>query len=649
MKSIVSLSALFLASVLSFGQIAGLQFNNNVGQGQLVPVIAEEQTGIMSPIPGMASGATFLSGNSTIDPSNLKFYYSYGSNSVLAEVDLVSGTMALRNMNNPNNADTRITCMQYYPADGMIYGLNMKNSQLRLAKLNPATGAVSLVSQTPISADQFSSGDATLDAVNGIFYYIRGSASKQLIRVDIQTGTSTSVGVNNPNQAISPIVNIQWNPTDSMIYGLNFTQGQLRMAKLDPSTGAVTIISQTPTSADAFSSGTATIDPQTGRYFYVRGHPNSQQIITVNMQNGAVIDNPGLIVSSGLKNLVNIEFLNPTVPVARFTADTECGNNRVKFYSSSLANQHYWFFGDGTGSTAANPAHIYPGPGTYQVTHVAQTSTGTDTTIAQVVVNPGFTLALGNDFSLFPGDSAVLDATTSGATSYQWSTGSTTPTLTITQAGVYSCTVSNGSCTASDDIEVTPAVAFSVDDTTQTNVTVLPSEQNPEAVIWMTNHEATSQTFFYELDMELPAGWEMEPLCSGDMQKAIASRVRLDALGFGGFHVVCNTNGFPGQATGTFKLINSSNTVVLREVQIFISNQTTGVEKINNQITPMYPNPIVRGNTFFMGDSPLPYQLFSLTGELIESGINTTLQAPNVSGVYLLKTPESQQRIVVAP
>lgn len=628
-------------------QIAGLQFNST--PGQLVPVIADEQTGITSPIPNMATGATFLSGNSTLDPVNRKFYYSYGFNSVLAEVDLVNGTMALRNMNNPNNADTRITCMQYYPADGMIYGLNMKNSQLRLAKLDPSTGAVSLVSQNPVSGDQYSSGDATLDTATGIFYYIRGASSKQLIRVDVQTGTATSVNVSNPNQAISPIVNIQWNPVDSMIYGLNFTQGQLRMAKLNPATGAVTLISQTPTSADAFSSGTATLDPQTGRYFYVRGNPDNQQIITVNIQNGAVIDNPGLIVPGGMKNLVNIEYVNPGTPVARFMADTECGNNRVKFYSSSLATQHYWFFGDGSGSTAANPAHIYPGPGTYQVTHVAQTNLGMDTTVSQVVVQPGLSLNLGNDFMLMPGDTATLDATTSGATSYLWSTGATTPAITITQAGIYSCTVSNGNCEAIDEIEVTPAIALSVDDTSQTQIFTTSDNVSPEAIIWFTNHESELRTYFYELDMDLPAGWEMSSACSGDMEMAVASRVRMQPLGTGGFHLVVNTNGITGEATGTFKLLNSSNTLVLRESAITISNQANFVNELLLERVAVYPNPAVAGAQITLSDAPTDYTLYSLTGKVVAQGFSNQIQAPSVPGIYVLNIKGAQQRIVVTP
>ncbi|WP_222614436.1 gliding motility-associated C-terminal domain-containing protein [Chitinophaga cymbidii] len=62
---------------------------------------------------------------------------------------------------------------------------------------------------------------------------------------------------------------------------------------------------------------------------------------------------------------------------------------------------------------------------------------------------------LGNDTSLCGGNGMVLDA---GAANFgyqiRWSTGETTQRIRITQAGTYRVTVSNGMCTATDEITV---------------------------------------------------------------------------------------------------------------------------------------------------------------------------------------------------
>ena len=64
------------------------------------------------------------------------------------------------------------------------------------------------------------------------------------------------------------------------------------------------------------------------------------------------------------------------------------------------------------------------------------------------------TIDLGADIALVDGDEIVLDATGSNLT-YQWSTGDTTASITVGEAGTYSVTVtSNQGCSATDTVEV---------------------------------------------------------------------------------------------------------------------------------------------------------------------------------------------------
>ncbi|MBX3253681.1 MAG: PKD domain-containing protein [Chitinophagaceae bacterium] len=61
---------------------------------------------------------------------------------------------------------------------------------------------------------------------------------------------------------------------------------------------------------------------------------------------------------------------------------------------------------------------------------------------------------LGADQNICAGGSITLDAGNAGS-GYLWSTGETTQTINVTTTGTYSVTVSNGSCSADDDINIT--------------------------------------------------------------------------------------------------------------------------------------------------------------------------------------------------
>ena len=72
----------------------------------------------------------------------------------------------------------------------------------------------------------------------------------------------------------------------------------------------------------------------------------------------------------------------------------------------------------------------------------------------QVQVNPVPVFDLGNDQVLCAGESTVLDATSAGST-YLWSTGATTPTITASSSGTYSVTATLNGCSTTDDVAVT--------------------------------------------------------------------------------------------------------------------------------------------------------------------------------------------------
>ena len=104
-------------------------------------------------------------------------------------------------------------------------------------------------------------------------------------------------------------------------------------------------------------------------------------------------------------------------------------------------------------STGATTPTISVGStGTYSVEVFQGSCSVTDAILVQV--NPVPVFDLGNDQVLCAGESTVLDATSTGST-YLWSTGVTTPTITVSTTGTYSVTATLNGCTTTDDVVVT--------------------------------------------------------------------------------------------------------------------------------------------------------------------------------------------------
>lgn len=106
-------------------------------------------------------------------------------------------------------------------------------------------------------------------------------------------------------------------------------------------------------------------------------------------------------------------------------------------------------------STAATPpAFQYNAPGIYTVNLITDEGLPTQQSFCRniVVIDPP-TVNIGPDVTVCQGRTVQFNAGT-GFSSYTWSNGSTANSITANTAGVYSVTVSNGGCTATDDAEV---------------------------------------------------------------------------------------------------------------------------------------------------------------------------------------------------
>jgi len=106
-------------------------------------------------------------------------------------------------------------------------------------------------------------------------------------------------------------------------------------------------------------------------------------------------------------------------------------------------------------STLFNPPQFsYNTPGNYAVRLVVDEGQASQQSVCQTIVAMApQAVNLGNDKSICPGNSAVLDA---GAnfSSYVWSTGAASRTITVSTPGTYSVTATRWGCSSNDAVNV---------------------------------------------------------------------------------------------------------------------------------------------------------------------------------------------------
>ena len=169
---------------------------------------------------------------------------------------------------------------------------------------------------------------------------------------------------------------------------------------------------------------------------------------------------------------------------------TLCNGNTLLLNATVAGATYQWQDG------STNATYNVTTAGNYSVTAtIAGGCTSTDAINVAYVSAP--VVNLGNDTALCQGQTLTLDATTAGAT-YVWQDASTNATYNVTAAGNYSVTVSIGSCTATDAINVTyspqPVVNLGNDTTLCTGQTLLLDATTAGAT-YQWQDASTSATF----------------------------------------------------------------------------------------------------------------------------------------------------------
>jgi gliding motility-associated-like protein len=220
------------------------------------------------------------------------------------------------------------------------------------------------------------------------------------------------------------------------------------------------------------------------------GATGQQLIVTSSGTYTATVTTPNGCVASDL-----VEVVFNALPSDELQDQVACVSAPPTLNAGNAGCTYLWNTGAATQSITA----IVGGTYSVLVTTPANCSATFD---AMVTLAPEIALELGNDTSVCEGTSLVIDAGT-GPGTVLWSTGSTSSSITVEDAGTYSVTMSNGSCSASDAITVAVIAApvdALLDVTICSDDPVLLDAANPGCT-YLWNTGATTRT--------------LEPLSSG--------------------------------------------------------------------------------------------------------------------------------------
>jgi gliding motility-associated-like protein len=187
-----------------------------------------------------------------------------------------------------------------------------------------------------------------------------------------------------------------------------------------------------------------------------------------------------------------------------FTFTETCSSEVMNFYYTRPPNitSVKWDFGDPLSginnfSVLDSPSHTFTSPGLFTVKLVRYTTCGSDTVEKQTLISP-LNVNLGNDTILCSTNNYVIDPGIQSSYSFLWQDGSTNPTLTANQTGIYWVEVTNNQngCSKRDTIQLAfnPHPIFSLgNDTAVCGQFILSANFSPATYLWNTGNTSINQ------------------------------------------------------------------------------------------------------------------------------------------------------------
>ena len=355
------------------------------------------------------------------------------------------------------------------PSATTLYSVTVTNGQGCSAV---ATGTVTVnpsVTATLSSATICNGTTASLTATGGTNYLF-------------STGTSNTTGL------------LSVSPSATTLYSVTVTNGQGCSAV---ATGTVTVnpsVTATLSSATICNGTTASLTATGGtNYLFSTGTSNTTGLLSVSpsattLYSVTVTNGQGCsAVATGTVTV------NPSV-TATLSSATICNGTTASLTATGGTN---YLFSTGTSNTTGLLT-VSPSATTLYSVTVTNGQGCSAIATATVTVNPSVTVTLTvSSGTVCQGTSATLTA--NGGTSFLWSTGASTPTISVTAGGPYSVTVSNAQgCfgVASTTITVNPTPVLTLNSPTVCagQSVVLTVGGCSGTLTWATGDQTTSLT-----------------------------------------------------------------------------------------------------------------------------------------------------------
>jgi large repetitive protein len=312
----------------------------------------------------------------------------------------------------------------------ITYAINSTNGCQNAATKVVNVNAVPATALTASGATTFCQGsNVSLTASTGSTYLWSTGATTSSITAS--TSGTYNVTVTNANGCSSvstnQLITVNANPTASIS-----TNGSTNLC-----TGGSIVLMATPSSSYLWNTGATTSS--------ITATTAGSYSVTVTNANGCSA------TSTATSVVVNA---SPSATVTASGPTTICSGSNVVLSATSVAGNTYQWSNNGvliSGATSASYTATTSGTYAVTVTNASGCSATSTTTPVSVVLATAATITPSGSTSLCNGSSVVLAA--NAGSSYLWSTGATTQSITVNTAANYSVTVTNAlGCSATSTV-----------------------------------------------------------------------------------------------------------------------------------------------------------------------------------------------------